>query len=87
MLQRSPNAILATGVSLLPLPALKLLDALSSGCGDGLCGFLPGLIILGTLAAATLALLLRSARQKETPIALRVVPLILWVLALVPLIY
>jgi hypothetical protein len=77
------NAIVAIGLAILALPALKLLDHLNRGCGDGLCGFLPGLMILGGLAAATLALLVRSTRRGETPAVLRLLPLPLWALTLV----
>lgn len=79
------NAIVAIVLALLPLPAMKLLDHMNRGCGDGLCGFFSGLLILGTLAAATLVFMNRSARRKEAPVILRVVPLALWTLALVPL--
>lgn len=83
---RPVNAMIAIGVALLPWPALKLLDHLNRGCGDGLCGFIPGLIILGGLAALTLVFLGRSARLHETPVPLRLVPFALWALALVPLV-
>jgi hypothetical protein len=76
--------MLAIALALLPFPALRLLDHLNRGCGDGLCGFYPGLIVLGGLAAATGALLIRSARRGEGPAALRLVPLALWAM-LVPL--
>ena len=79
------NALAAIGFALLPLPALKLLDHLNRGCGDGLCGFLPGLLILGGLAAATLVFIVRSARRGEKPAPLRLLPLALWPLTLVPL--
>jgi hypothetical protein len=86
MLKRSINASVAIALSLLPLPAMKLLDHLNQSCGDGLCGFLPGLLILGGLVVATLIFLVRSARRNETPVFLRLIPLALWVLALVPLV-
>jgi hypothetical protein len=82
---RPINAILAIGVALLPFPALKLLDHLNRGCGDGLCGFLSGLLILGSLAAATLVFSVRSARREEAPIVLRLLPAVLWVMALATL--
>ena len=81
---RPTNAIVAIIVALLPLPALWLLDYSSRGCGDGLCGFFSGILILGTLAVATLVFLVRSARRNETPHALRVVPLLLWTVVLFP---
>ncbi len=84
---RPVNAIAAIVLALLPLPALKLLDHLNRGCGDGLCGFFSGLLILGTLATATLIFIRRSARSNETPAALRWAPLPLWALIVVPLIY
>lgn len=87
MLSRSINAIVAIGVALLPLPAMRLLDHLNRGCGDGLCGFLSGLLILGGLAIATVVFVVRSARRGEAPAILRWVPLALWALALVPLMF
>ncbi len=86
MATRPVNAMIAIGVALLPWPALKLLDHLNRACGDGLCGFIPGLLILGGLGALTLVFLMRSARRHEMPVALRLVPFALWVLALVPLV-
>lgn len=80
------NAMVAIGLALLPFPAMRLLDHLNRGCGDGLCGFFSGLLVLGALAAATAVFLLRSARRNETPAALRIIPLALWVLAFVPLV-
>ena len=79
------NAITAVVLSLLPLPALKLLDHLNRGCGDGLCGFFSGALILIALAAVTLFFINRSARRKETPAILRLVPVALWILAFAPL--
>jgi len=71
---RPINSALAIGVAALPLPALTLLDRLNRGCGDGMCSFLSGLLILGALAAATL-------------VFLRWVPVALWALVLAPLVY
>ncbi|MCB1550239.1 MAG: hypothetical protein KDJ41_20755 [Hyphomicrobiaceae bacterium] len=85
MLSRSRNAVVASALALLPLPAMKLLDHLNRGCGDGLCGFFSGLLILGGLAVATVVFLVRSARRGETPAVMRFVPLALWVAALAPL--
>ncbi len=82
---RPVNAIMANVVALLTWPALKLLDHLNRGCGDGLCGFFSGLLILGALAFATLVFIVRSGRRDETPAALRLLPLALWVVMLVPL--
>jgi hypothetical protein len=79
------NAMIAIGLSLLPLPAMRLLEYLNSGCGDGMCGFSSGILILGGLAAATLVFIGRSARRNETPALLRLVPFALWALALIPL--
>lgn len=84
---RPINSALAVGVAALPLPALTLLDRLNRGCGDGMCSFLSGLLILGALAAATLVFLRRSARRGETPAWLRWVPVALWALVLAPLVY
>ena len=82
---RPVNALIAIVMALLPWPALKLLDHLNQGCGDGLCGFLSGLLILGGLAAMTGVFIVRSARRNETPAALRLLPIALWILAAVPL--
>lgn len=78
------NATVAIVLSLLPVPAMALLDHLNRGCGDGLCGFFSGLLILGGLAAVTLVFVARSARRHEAPVFLRLVPFALWALALVP---
>lgn len=86
MPSRPVNAIAAIALALLPLPAMKLLDYLNRGCGDGLCGFSSGLLILGGLAAATLVFLVRSARRDERPVLLRLAPLALWIFALVPMV-
>lgn len=80
------NATIANGLALLPLPALKILDHLNRGCGDGLCGFFSGLLVLGGLAIATLVFLNRSARRNETPAFLRLTPFGLWTLVLTPLV-
>ena len=85
MRERPVNAIAAIVVALLPLPAMKLLDHLNRGCGDGLCGFFSGLLILGVFAIATLILIARSTRREETPALLRLAPIVLWILALIPL--
>jgi hypothetical protein len=85
MQARPVNAIGAIVVALLPFPAMKVLDHLNRGCGDGLCGFFSGLLILGGLAIATLVLMVRSARRGETPELLRLVPPALWALTLAPL--
>lgn len=84
---RSINAALAIGFALLPLPALMLLDNVNRGCGDGMCSFLSGLLILAALAVATLVFLRRSARRGETPAWLRWIPAPLWGMALIPLVY
>jgi hypothetical protein len=85
MLARMANVIIAIVLSLLPLPAMRLLDHLNRGCGDGLCGFFTGILVLVALGAATLFFIYRSARRKEAPAVLRLVPIALWVLAFVPL--
>lgn len=87
MPSNATNAIIANALSLLPFPALKLLDHLNRGCGDGLCGFFSGLLVLGALGAATLIFIRRSARRDETPAVLRLTPIALWFLAFVPLFY
>jgi hypothetical protein len=80
------NAIFAIVLALLPVPAMMLLDYLNRGCGDGLCGFFTGLLILGGLAIATLVFVARSARRGETPSFLRMIPFALWALGLVPMV-
>lgn len=85
MSPRPTNALIAIVLALLPVPAMKLLDHMNRGCGDGLCGFASGLLILGGLAVATLVFVTRSARRSETPDLLRLVPFALWALALVPM--
>ena len=82
---RSPNVLIAIALSLLPLPAMKALDQANSGCGDGMCSFFSGLLILGGLAIATLVFVGRSAKRGETPALLRWVPLAMWAIALVPM--
>ncbi len=83
---RPVNAVVAIVLALLPLPAMKLLDHMNQGCGDGLCSFIPGLLILGGLAIGTLVFLVRSARRGETPAILRLVPFVLWPTILAPLV-
>lgn len=72
------NAMISIAIALMPLPAMKVLDHLNRGCGDGLCGFFSGLLILGGLAVATVIFVVRSARRNEPPPVLRLVPLVLW---------
>jgi hypothetical protein len=79
------NAMIAIALALLPVPALMVLDHLDRDCGDGLCSFFPALFVLGTLAAATLIFVGRSARRNERPAFLRLLPFALWTLALVPM--
>lgn len=86
MPSRFDNAGIAIALAALPLPAVKLLDYANKGCGDGLCGFIPGLLLFGGLFAGTLVFVVRSARRQETPAVLRLVPFVLWALAIVPLI-
>lgn len=80
MTPRPVNALIAIAVSLLPAPSMLLLDRLNRGCGDGLCGFASGLLILGTLLITTIVFVMRSARRNETPAPLRLVPVALWLL-------
>jgi hypothetical protein len=87
-MKRPPtNLLLACGTAALPWPALKLLEQSSQGCGDGLCGFLPGLAILAVLAVMTGVFLVRSGRRNESPAALRLIPLLLWLGPLIPLLW
>lgn len=85
MLSRSRNALAAIAVALMPFPGMQLLDYLNRGCGDGLCGFFSGSLLLGGLAVATLYLVTRSARHGEKPAMLRLIPFALWLLAMAPL--
>ena len=80
MTPRPVNALIAIAISLLPVPSMYLLDRLNRGCGDGLCSFTSGLLILGTLLIATLVFVMRSARRNETPAPIRLVPIALWIL-------
>ncbi len=81
------NVLVAIVLALVPVPALKLLDHFGRGCGDGLCGFLPGLMILGGFVGATLYFLFRSARRGEEPMALRLVPFLIWAATLAHLVF
>ena len=80
------NLVVACALALAPLPAMAMLDQAGRGCGDGLCGFIPGLLIFGGLLAGTLAFDVRSARRAETPAFARWLPLPLWILALAPMV-
>lgn len=86
---RSPpvNAMIAIALALLPVPALKLLDHVNRGCGDGLCGFSSGVLLIGGILVAVTVFLVRSARRAEVPSLLRLVPGVLLMLALVPLLF
>jgi hypothetical protein len=84
---RPINAVLAIGFAALPWPALAMLDRLNRGCGDGLCSFFSGILILGALVVATLVFVRRSARRGEVPAWLRWVPALLWVALPIPLIF
>lgn len=86
MSTRPVNAMVAIVLALLPLPALKLLAQLNRGCGDGLCGFFSGILILGCLAVATVVFVARSARRSEAPAIFRWVPLLLWAMTIIPLV-
>jgi hypothetical protein len=86
MQQRPVNALIALAFAFLPWPAMKLAGAFGRPCGDGLCGFASGLLILGSLAAATLVFVVRSARRREVPAVLRALAIALWPLGLVPLV-
>lgn len=87
MLSKSFNARIAIVLSLLVVPAMKLLDHLNRGCGDGLCGFFSGLFIIGGLAVATLIFVARSSRRNEAPPFMRLLPFAFWVLAMVPMVF
>lgn len=76
------NAMISIALALMPLPAMKMLDHLNRGCGDGLCGFFSGLLVLGALATATVVFGVRSARRGEPYAALRLAPFALWMAAL-----
>lgn len=82
---RPINAIAAIVVALLPIPVLRLVDHFNRGCGDGLCGFFSGILLLAGLVVTLLVLLRRSATRDEQPWYLRLVPLPLLLLALYPM--
>lgn len=84
---QAANASVAILLSLLPLPVLQLLDHLNRDCGDGLCGFFSGLLILAALGAVTLFFMNRSVRRDERPAILRLAPIALWILAFIPLFF
>ena len=81
------NLVVACVFALAPMPAMALLDQAGRGCGDGLCGFIPGLLIFGGLVAGTLVFVARSARRAETPAFLRWLPFPLLILALAPMVF
>lgn len=83
---RPVNAVIANVLACLPWPVMALLDRANAGCGDGLCGFFSGVLLLGGLGAVTLMFLFRSANRNETPALLRLTPFLLWAAALVPLV-
>lgn len=76
------NLLLACGAGLLPWPLLALLDRASGGCGDGLCGFLPGLMVFALAAGGTLVFGLRSARRREVAAPLAWLPVLPWMVML-----
>lgn len=76
------NSALAIAFALTPLAAMTLLDRFNRGCGDGLCGFFSGILILGTLAVATLIFVRRAARRQEQPSLLLWFPAAIWVAVL-----
>jgi len=79
------NTLISIALALMPLPAMKMLDYLNRGCGDGLCGFFSGLLILGGLAVATVIFVIRSTHRNEANAALRLLPFLLWLAALYPM--
>lgn len=85
MTSRPLNAIIANALACLPWPAMALLEHANAGCGDGLCGVFSGLLILGSLAIATLVFAFRSKKSSETPAHLRLTPFLLWSAALAPM--
>jgi hypothetical protein len=83
MQTRPVNAILAIAAAALPLPLLWMVDRMSGPCGDGLCGFFSGVLVIGALVVATMVFLVRSSRRNERPGLLRVIPIVFW-LAILP---
>lgn len=81
------NALVATGISLLPVPALLILDRMNTGCGDGLCGFIPSTIILVIVALMTVLFMLRSARAGEKPAVVLILPAVILVSTLTRLMF
>ena len=87
MSSQFPYAITAIVLALMPLPSLWAIDYANSDCGDGLCGTFSGMLVLVLLALSTLFFMVRSARRNESPAILRLVPVALWLLALLPLVF
>ncbi|MGE3247833.1 MAG: hypothetical protein AB7F96_07050 [Beijerinckiaceae bacterium] len=81
------NMALAIVFSLLPFPSLKLLDYANRGCGDGMCGFFSGLLVIGGLLLGTIIFTVRGQRRAEKPESLLLAPLLLWPLSFVPLFF
>jgi hypothetical protein len=71
------NAALAVLSALLVYPGLRLLDR-AQNCGDGLCGFIPGLLLMGVLLAATIIFTRRGLKRGETPGWLFLAPPAIW---------
>jgi hypothetical protein len=74
------NAILAILAALLVYPGLRLLDR-AQGCGDGLCGFIPGLMLILALLAGTIIFTRRGLKRSEQPQWLFLAPPALWLMA------
>lgn len=78
------NAIIANALAAAAWPLLMLLDRMNADCGDGLCGSFSGALLVVGLVVAVVVMLVRSARRRETPAALRFTPLLILAAILVP---
>jgi hypothetical protein len=81
MSSRPTYALIAIALSVAVWPAMMIVDYATRPCGDGLCGFFPGLIVLAGLVGGTLFATFKSARRNEEPALLRTVPLLIWALS------
>jgi hypothetical protein len=83
-MSHAANATVAIIISLLPLPAIKLLQYLNRGCVTAYAVFFRPRNPRRSLRC-DLVFIARSASLKEHPPVLRLIPIALWKLALVPL--
>lgn len=79
------NAIVAIACALLVYPGLMFVERASQPCGDGLCSFWPGAMVVVGLFVATFVFVLRSMSRGETPRWLLIVPWLIWALIARPM--